>query len=309
MENKVLKEQKKIGAFITELRDLRGLTQKEFARELKTSQSAVARMENGLQNFSTEMLAKISKVLNREIITLADHSVSFKIEGGYRLSGEVATKSSKNAVVALLCASLLNAGRTRLKNVPKIEEVFRVIEVLGSIGVSVRWRGSDVEIVPPKKLSLEKIDKEAAAKTRSVLMLLGPLVHCLKSFDLPLAGGCKLGRRTVRPHLYALEKLGVGIKTTHDHYKVSVERLKAASEIVLYETGDTVTENAIMAASRINGITTIKLASANYMVQDLCYFLQNLGIRIEGIGSSTLVVHGKPKIKKNISFFIQFSDF
>ncbi len=302
MENKVLKEQKKIGAFITELRDLRGLTQKEFARELKTSQSAVARMENGLQNFSTEMLAKISKVLNREIITLADHSVSFKIEGGYRLSGEVATKSSKNAVVALLCASLLNAGRTRLKNVPKIEEVFRVIEVLGSIGVSVRWRGSDVEIVPPKKLSLEKIDKEAAAKTRSVLMLLGPLVHCLKSFDLPLAGGCKLGRRTVRPHLYALEKLGVGIKTTHDHYKVSVERLKAASEIVLYETGDTVTENAIMAASRINGITTIKLASANYMVQDLCYFLQNLGIRIEGIGSSTLVVHGKPKIKKNISF-------
>ncbi|PIR96561.1 MAG: UDP-N-acetylglucosamine 1-carboxyvinyltransferase [Candidatus Doudnabacteria bacterium CG10_big_fil_rev_8_21_14_0_10_42_18] len=304
MQHKVIKEQQKIGSFIAELRELKGFTQKSFARELKTSQSAVARMEGGLQNFSTEMLAKISQVLKREIITLADKSVSFKIEGKHKLAGEAVTKSSKNAAVALLCASLLNNGKTTLKNVPKIEEVFRVIEVLVSIGVLVKWQGADVEIVPPKKLNLAKINKEAAAKTRSVLMLLGPLAHLFKQFNLPLAGGCKLGRRTVRPHLYALENFGVKIKTTHDHYEVAVATLKTAQEITLYETGDTVTENTVMAASKISGITTVKLASANYMVQDLCHFLTKLGIKIEGIGSSTLVIHGKGQIKKNVSFSI-----
>ena len=289
------KDLKKIGQFIAEVRELKGITQSKFAKSLKTSQSAVARMEKGLQNLTTDMLAKISGVLNQEIITLADRSVNYKIEGGHKLAGTVSINTSKNAAVALLCASLLNSGKTVLKNVPKIEEVNRIIEVLLSLGVSVKWQGSDVEIMPPKNLDIKNINVEAAIKTRSVLMLLGPLVHLFKSFKLPLAGGCKLGARTVRPHLFALEKLGVGIKTHHDHYAVSVPRLKAG-EIVLYETGDTVTENAIMAAARTPGVTTIKLASANYMVQDLCHFLQVLGIKIEGIGTSTIKIYGKQQI-------------
>jgi UDP-N-acetylglucosamine 1-carboxyvinyltransferase len=134
-------------------------------------------------------------------------------------------------------------------------------------------------------------------------MLLGPLAHLLPVFNLPLAGGCKLGERTVRPHLFALEKLGVNIKTFHDHYAVSSAKLKPA-EIVLYEMGDTVTENALMAAAKLNGVTTIKLASANYMVQDLCHFLQSLGIKIEGVGTSTLKVHGKPHINQKTTFYL-----
>ena len=275
------KDQQRIGQFITEVRQLKGFSQGSFAKALKTSQSAVARMESGQQNLTTEMLAKISSVLNHEIITLADKSVNFKIQGGRKLSGSVAVNTSKNAAVALLCASLLNQGKTILKNVPKIEEVFRVIEVLVSIGVSVKWQGSDLEIQPGKKLNINNIDKEAAVKIRSVLMLLGPLSHLLPTFKLPLAGGCKLGERTVRPHLFALEKLGVNIRTFHDHYAVTSGKLKPA-DVVLYEMGDTVTENALMAAAKINGITTIKLASANYMVQDLCHFLQGLGVKIEG---------------------------
>lgn len=293
----------KIGQFIAEIRELKGYTQSQFAKALKTSQSAVARMESGQQNLTTEMLAKISAVLNQEIIQLADKSVNFKIEGGHKLSGKVSINTSKNAGVSLLCASLLNEGKTILKNLPKIEEVFRVIEVLESIGVKVKWNGSDVEVVPPAKINMAKIDTEAAVKTRSVLMLLGPLSHILEHYNLPLAGGCKLGERTVRPHLFALEKLGVNIKTYHDHYEVVAKKLKPA-EVVLYEMGDTVTENALMAAAKIDGITTIKLASANYMVQDLCYFLQNLGVKIEGIGTSTLVVHGKSKIKKRVEFYL-----
>ncbi|MDR3642433.1 MAG: UDP-N-acetylglucosamine 1-carboxyvinyltransferase [Candidatus Doudnabacteria bacterium] len=297
------KDQQRIGQFIAEVRGLKGFTQGDFARALRTSQSAVARMESGQQNLTTEMLAKISAVLNQEIITLADKSVNFKIEGGKKLSGKVAVNTSKNAAVSLLCASLLNQGKTVLKNVPKIEEVYRVIEVLLSLGVSVKWQDSDVEIVPGKKISINKIDTEAAVKTRSVLMLLGPLAHLLPAFNLPLAGGCKLGERTVRPHLFALEKLGVNIKTHHDHYAVSSGRLKAA-EVVLYEMGDTVTENTLMAAAKINGTTTIKLASSNYMVQDLCHFLQSLGVKIEGVGTSTLKVHGKPHINQRATFYL-----
>jgi UDP-N-acetylglucosamine 1-carboxyvinyltransferase len=297
------KDQQRIGKFIAEVRELKGFTQGAFAKALKTSQSAVARMESGQQNLTTEMLAKISGVLKQEIITLADKSINFKIEGGHKLSGKVAVNSSKNAAVALLCASLLNQGKTVLKNVPKIEEVHRVIEVLSSLGVAVKWRGSDVELQPGNKIEINNIDKEAAVKTRSVLMLLGPLSHLLKNFTLPLAGGCKLGERTVRPHLFALEKLGVKIQTTHDHYQVSALKLKPA-EVVLYEMGDTVTENALMAAAKLNGTTTIRLASANYMVQDLCHFLQELGVEINGIGTSTLVVHGKPVINQKVEFYL-----
>jgi UDP-N-acetylglucosamine 1-carboxyvinyltransferase len=161
--------------------------------------------------------------------------------------------------------------------------------------------GADVEILPPNKINISGINREAAIKTRSVLMLLGPLVHLFDKFVLPLAGGCKLGARTVRPHLFALEKLGVRITTNHDHYSVASNNLKA-SEIVLYEMGDTVTENALMAAAKLPGITTIKLASSNYMVQDLCHFLGILGVKIEGIGTSTLKVYGKPKIQMRAVF-------
>lgn len=293
--------QKIIGQLIVRLREQKGLTQKQFAKALKTSQSAVARMESGQQNLTTDMLQKIGEILNRPIIALAGDSVSLKIEGGHKLSGRIATNSSKNAAMGLLCASLLNAGQTTLQNVPRIEEVNRILEVLGSIGVKTEWQGQDLLITPPKKLDLKYLDVEAAVKTRSILMLIGPLVHLFKQFRLPLSGGCKLGARTVRPHLFALEKMGVKINTTHNEYQISVDGLRP-SEVVLYETGDTVTENALLAAAKIPGKTTIKYASSNYMVQDVCFFLEKLGVRVEGLGTSTLVVHGLGKINTNISY-------
>ena len=123
-------------------------------------------------------------------------AINFQIEGGRKLSGTVTTNTSKNSAVALLCASLLNRGTTTLKNMPRIEEVNRIIEVLQSIGVKIRWvKGNDLELVPPKKLNLKKLNVEAATKTRSVLMLMGPLIHLFRHFTLPHPGGCKIGRR------------------------------------------------------------------------------------------------------------------
>jgi UDP-N-acetylglucosamine 1-carboxyvinyltransferase len=292
----------KIGDFIARVRQERGMTQSEFAARLNTSQSAVNRIEKGKQNLSLETLARLSDALNKQIITLGSGSVNLRVEGGHELHGNIKLKTSKNAAVGLLCASLLNHGVTKFKNFPRIEEVNRIIEVLNSIGVQTKWlAGNDLEIRRPEALDLAKMDKDAARKTRSVLMLIGSLMHDNQTFRIPYAGGCKLGERTVEPHLFALEEFGVGIVATSGHYNVTVAK-KPAGRFALYEVGDTVTENALMAAAGTAAPSQIDFASANYMVQDLCYFLQKLGVKVDGIGTSSLKVTGIPYIKKNVTY-------
>jgi UDP-N-acetylglucosamine 1-carboxyvinyltransferase len=292
----------KIGEFIARVRQERGMTQSEFATRLGTSQSAVNRIEKGKQNLSLETLGRLSDVLNKQIISLGSGSVNLRIEGGHELHGNIKLKTSKNAAVGLLCASLLNHGVTRYKNFPRIEEVNRIIEVLNSIGVQTKWLdGNDLEIRRPAELRLDKMDKNAARKTRSVLMLIGSVMHDNASFKIPYAGGCKLGERTVEPHLFALEEFGVNIVATQGHYTVTVNK-KPASRFALYEVGDTVTENALLAAARTPSQTQIDFASANYMVQDVAFYLQKLGVKIEGIGSSSMKITGVPHIKKNVTY-------
>jgi len=196
-----------------------------------------------------------------------------------------------------LCASLLNRGRTTLRNLARIEEVNRILEVLTSIGVKTRWlpESNDLEITPPAHLNLSAMDLEAARRTRTVIMFLGPLLHELDEFRLPYSGGCDLGIRTVEPHLHALRAFGLNVTAVAGFYEAKVDRQVSPSKaIVLTERGDTVTENALMAAARHDGITVIRNASSNYMVQDLCFFLHVLGVTIEGIGSTTLTIHGRP---------------
>ncbi len=292
----------KIGQLIAQVRQEKGLTQAEFARKLRTSQSAVNRMEHGRQNLSMETLGRISDVLNKQLLSLNGEAVNLRIEGGHELHGTIGLKTSKNAAVALLCASLLNYGVTRFKAFPRIEEVYRIIEVLESIGVQVKWLpGNDLEIRRPEQLNLEKLDASAARKTRSVLMLIGSLMHDYKTFKIPYAGGCKLGTRTVEPHLFALEEFGVSIVATKGNYHVNVNK-KAPGELVLYESGNTVTNNVLMAAARTTETTIVQAASGDYMVQDLCYFLQKLGVEIEGVGTPFLTIKGVDRIKKNVTY-------
>jgi len=231
-------------------------------------------------------------------------ALNFKINGGKELTGEIKVNTAKNSAVALLCASLINKGTTTLKRVPRIEEVFRIIEVLESIDVKAEWKSEHtLKITPPKKIDLSKIDKEAGMRTRSIIMFIGPLVNKLDHFKIPQAGGCKLGSRTVKPHFYALEPLGVNIEATKEAYDVKASKnLKQDKKVVLYESGDTVTENLIMAASLIPGKTEIRFASANYQVQDLCHFLKKLGVEIEGIGSTNLTIKGVEEINQDIEF-------
>jgi UDP-N-acetylglucosamine 1-carboxyvinyltransferase len=290
-----------IGLHIADLRETQGMTQSELARRLRTTQSAIARIESGKQNVSAEMLTKLGRALKKSLITLAPGTMNLEIHGGKKLHGSITTSTSKNGAVGLLCASLLNRGKTTLRKVPRIEEVHRIIEVLESIGVRVEWVGSDVVITPPTTYNLRKIDRVAAHKTRSIVMFIGPLIHSLRSFSLPQSGGCKLGSRTVRPHFYGLEHFGVNIKATAEEFEVTVKP-KKPSEIILYESGDTVTENVLMAAALTPGTTVIKYASANYQVQEMCAFLRVCGVTVEGVGTTTLTVTGINALKKDVAY-------
>ncbi len=296
----------KIGSLIRDARRHRGLTQTELARVLGTSQSAVNRIERGHQNLSLEMLARIGSALDSEIVSLgASGPMHLRVHGGATLSGEIDVKTSKNAAVALLCASLLTSGRTVLRRLARIEEVNRILEVLASIGVRTRWinDGVDLELIPPARLDLAAMDAESARRTRSMLLLLGPLMHLEDDFQLPYAGGCDLGSRTVEPHLVALRPFGLQVKATAGFYRATTDRgVSPTRPIVLTERGDTVTENALLAAARHPGITVIRNASSNYMVQDLCFFLEKLGVQIDGIGTTTLTVHGIEEINADVDY-------
>src|SRR6185503_12766907 len=230
--------------------------------------------------------------------------MNYHVTGGKKLSGEVTTNRSKNAAVALLAASLLNKGTTTLKKMPRIEEVKRLIEVLQSIGVTVVWdEGGDVHVTP-ESINLSNINKLSAEKTRSIAMFIGPLAHLFASFDLPAPTGCDLGKRSLGAHIDALAVLGIkitGNEPAHTyHVESAMSKGERTSEIIMYEASDTGVENVLMAAAKIPGTTTIKFASANYMVQDLCVFLESCGVRVEGIGTSTLVVHGVEDIDADI---------
>jgi UDP-N-acetylglucosamine 1-carboxyvinyltransferase len=229
--------------------------------------------------------------------------MDFVVQGKAQLSGSILTNRSKNGAVALLAASLLTKGTTTLRNMPKIEEVNRLVEVLISIGVNAAWHDHDLVLTPPERISLETIDRAAATRTRSILMFIGPLLHQFKEFSLPQSGGCTLGLRSVRPHLWALERFGVSITAETDRYAISHQQLTPAT-IVLYESSDTATINTLFGAARIQGTSIIKYASANYQVQEVCGFLQKLGVQIEGIGTTTLTVTGASDQAHDIEYSI-----
>lgn len=228
--------------------------------------------------------------------------MNYAVSGGKPLSGAVETNISKNAAVALLAASLLNRGETILKRMPRIEEVKRLIEVMESIGVKIVWDESgDMRITPPAEFDLSGLNRESAERTRAIALFIAPLAHRLQSFELPAPKGCNLGKRSLGSHIDALAKLGIHVTGNEDAHTYHVEtRNLAPAEIIMFEASDTGVENVLMAAARIPGITTIKFASANYMVQDLCVFLRHCGVRIDGIGTSTLVVHGLSDINAEV---------
>lgn len=297
-----------VGVLVRDARTEKGWTQGELASHLGTSQSAVARMEQGKQNLSLKMIQRMETLLEANLFNFGAPTKSavthLRVHGGHQLSGSVEVNTSKNAGVALLCASLLNRGTTTLRRLARIEEVNRIVELLTSIGVECTWlHDNDLLIRRPAVLDLAAMDIAAAKRTRSVIMLLGPLLDEENSYRIPYAGGCDLGTRTVEPHMQALREFGLDVNAHDGFYQVQAPLSDTDDRtFVLTERGDTVTENAIMAAAHREGTTVIRNASPNYMVQDLCFYLQGLGVSVDGVGSTTLTIKGKSRIDVDIEY-------
>lgn len=294
---------KKIGNIIRDIRERNNWSQEQLAEKLKTTQSAVARMESGDQNFTLANLEKLSEVLEQPLIHISKNFTDdLEIHGGKQLSGSIEVNTSKNGALGLMCASLLNGGTTILHQIPRIEEIKRMIEVFKSLNISVKWIDEhSLEIKRPAKLSFESLDIEAAKKMRSTIMLMGSLIHLQDEVRLPHAGGCRMGKRTVSAHAFGLEALGVEFDVTSTEYVLKTHNKKAA-ELTLFEASDTGMENIAIAAARMNGTTTIHFPQLNYMVQDVLGLLKAFGVTIEHKGTS-LTITGVSEINKRVEYY------
>ena len=296
----------RIGNLIRDARKHRGLTQQQLAELLATSQSAINRIEKGHQNLSLEMLARIGEALDSEIVALGAGPTHLRVTGPTTLSGsdrrqDVEERRCRAAVRLAAQPRPHDAaqGRPDRGGQPPARGAQQPRRRRPAGSTTTTTSRSSRR---PSSTS-SNIDEEAARRTRSIIMFLGPLLHRSDVFELPYAGGCNLGTRTVEPHMAALRPFGLEVKATDGSYHASVNRaIEPARPIVLTERGDTVTENALMAAALHPGTTVIRNARPNYMVQDLCFYLQKLGVGVEGIGTTTLTVTGQAEIDVDVDY-------
>lgn len=219
----------------------------------------------------------------------------FEIQGGKKLSGTITVAGLKNAATPIIAATLLSKECSVLENIPRIEDVFRMLEIIESMGVTVKWIGEHSVSITPGDFDPSKIDQKKVKKLRSSILLLGSLAARFDSFSIDQPGGCIIGPRLVDAHVDALAKLGVVVEMTDDGYHIDA-RNRHSSKVVLKEMSVTATENAMLLASLLPGTTTIKIAACEPHVADLADFLQKMGAEVSGAGTHTIIVHGKQSL-------------
>jgi UDP-N-acetylglucosamine 1-carboxyvinyltransferase len=214
----------------------------------------------------------------------------FIVRGGHPLRGEFHPTGNKNAALPLLAACLLSDKPLRLHRVPDIADVRVMCELLSEIGVSVSREGDRVDLhaahVNPDALSSHK-----ARLIRGSILLAGPLLARCGRVTLAPPGGDVIGRRRLDSHLHGLAALGADVVNDAQGLGLRAERLHPA-DLLLDEASVTATENLVMAAAAIPGVTTLYNAACEPHVQDVCRLVQHMGARVEGIGSNRLVIEG-----------------
>lgn len=219
----------------------------------------------------------------------------FIIQGGKPLNGEIEIEGYKNSAGAVLAASLLTKGEVIINNLPLVEDVFTMIDILKDIGVEIDWLEKRKVRIKADKVDVGRLDPEKLYKTRVSVLLIGPLVARFRNFKFSHPGGDKIGLRPITTHLEALKRLGVQVEEKENFYNFKAEHL-SSREIVLKEFSVTATENIIMVASLLKGETIIKGAACEPQVQDLGEMLKKMGAEISGLGTHTIIIKGKEKL-------------
>lgn len=218
-----------------------------------------------------------------------------RIQGGKKLRGRLRVAGMKNAATPILAATLLTDEPSLLKNVPRIRDVERMLDILRSLGVSADWVGDHDLKIEPKGADPAKLDRKAMRSMRSSVLFLGPMLARFREVELPEPGGCIIGNRPLDTHLVALTSLGAACERGKEGYRLSADKLVGRT-VVLPEFSVTATENLMMAAALAEGRTTIKLAAAEPHVQDLGDFLNAMGARIQGHGTHVVTIDGVAKL-------------
>ncbi len=219
----------------------------------------------------------------------------FVIKGQKPLEGEVEISGYKNAAGPCLAASLLTDEEVILDNLPLVEDVLDMVEVLKGMGAKIEWLDKKKIRINGSDIAPEKIDPEKVSKTRISSLLIGALISRFKEFKFFRPGGDRIGLRPITTHLRALKELGIDVSQKGDFYYFKRGDLNG-KEVVLEEFSVTATENLMMAAVLSKGKTIIKMAAAEPQVQDLGKMLKSMGARIEGVGTHTIEIEGVKKL-------------
>lgn len=217
----------------------------------------------------------------------------FIIEGGVPLSGVHITPGNKNAALPMIAASLLADSPVEIANLPVINDVKVMLELLHSIGAKVEFdEKTRTAKIDPTTVSTTALPAELCNKVRTSILLAGPLIAKTRHVVVPPPGGDVIGRRRLDTHFEGLRKLGVIVDPDKIPYEFRTNSRLVGARILLDEASVTATENLVMAASLAKGRTELLNVACEPHVQDVCRMLLSMGAKIEGIGTNKLVVEG-----------------
>lgn len=225
-------------------------------------------------------------------------SSKFIVEGGHRLHGSITPQGAKNEALQVICATLLTSEKVTISNIPAIADVENLISLLADMGVKVRRLTDNSYEFQADEVNIDYIHTESykkkAQRLRGSVMIVGPMVARFGKAVLPKPGGDKIGRRRLDTHLLGIEKLGANFEYEKDEkvFVISAPQGLYGSYMLLDEASVTGTANVIMAAVLAKGMTTIYNAACEPYIQQLCKMLNNMGARIDGVGSNLLTIHG-----------------
>jgi UDP-N-acetylglucosamine 1-carboxyvinyltransferase len=219
---------------------------------------------------------------------------SYTIDGSYPINGSIKASGNKNAALPCIAAALLTEEKLILENMPDIEDVRVMLEILSELGAEIAWEKNDTVHIQTRDIKRSEIPPEMAKSIRASILFAGPMLARTGKVYLAPPGGDVIGRRRLDTHFLALTSLGARIEMD-GMFRISANKL-AGEDIFLDEASVTATENAIMAASLAEGDTTISNAASEPHVQDLCNLLKAMGANIEGIGSNILRIRGVKKL-------------
>ena len=219
----------------------------------------------------------------------------YVIRGKKPLKGEIEVSGAKNASLPAICATLLAPGIYKLKKVPKVRDVFCMLRIMEHLGAVYKFE-KDYLKIDTTGINTTSVPYELASQIRASILFLGALVGAFKEAEVPLPGGCAIGKRPVDFHIRGLSQLGAEIKLDKGNLIVKAKKLKG-TEIVLDFPSVTATENLMMAGCFAEGETIIKNAAKEPEVVFLGEMLKKMGANIKGYGEDTIYIKGKKKLK------------